>query len=227
MAKYQLLALFSAVLFFAGLSQVFSAVYFQDHADTSTNTSTNATDFIRTSCSATLYPERCYASLSRYANAIQQSPSQLALVAVSVSLRRARRTASYVASLQRAAAAGDPPADARALAALRDCKSTFGDAIDLMRSSLDELRQLKTGETFRWQMGNVETWMSAALTNEDTCTDGFQAVAPGPMKSDISARVASAEEVTSNALALVNSLASKEGNAAESSEAVYFEGRGF
>lgn len=184
----------------------------------------NGSDFIRTSCSTTLYPARCYASLARYANAIQRSPSQLAIVAVSVSLRRARRASAYMSSLSHSPTGASNP---RAAAALRDCSSTFGDAIDQMEQSLAELRQLKSGEEFQWQMSNVETWMSAALTNEDTCTDGFEDLPSGGVKEDVCGRVARVKEVTSNALALVNSLASKQGSSAPSSQAVYLDGRGF
>ncbi|KAL6003485.1 hypothetical protein ACLOJK_023716 [Asimina triloba] len=223
--SHLLLLLVSAAHLFIFLAPSISAYRLYDASENgAANSSSNATAFIRSSCSATLYPERCYNSLARYANAIQDSPSQLALVAVSISLRKARRTAAYAASLlQRSPAASSDP---RALAALRDCRSTFGDAVDLIRQSQAELRQLKTGEEFRWQMSNVETWMSAAETNEDTCTDGFEGVADGPLKADVCARVGSAQEVTSNALALVNSLAAKE-DAAASSPAVYFPGRGF
>lgn len=182
----------------------------------------NASDFIRTSCSATLYPVRCCATLARYSNFIQQSPSQLAIVAVSVSLRRARRASAYLSSLCHGPISSSNPS---AAAALRDCDSTFGDAVDQMKQSLAELHQLKTGEEFLWQMSNVETWMSAALTNEDTCTDGFEELPAGDVKEDVCGRVARVKELTSNALALVNSLASKQGSSP--SQAVDPNGRGF
>lgn len=54
-------------------------------------------------------------------------------------------------------------------------------------------------------MSNVQTWMSAALTDEETCTDGFEDVPNGPVKSDVSAKATGVKQVTSNALALVNS----------------------
>jgi len=79
-----------------------------------------------------------------------------------------------------------------------------------MRGSLKQMRQLGSGgESLLFQMSNVQTWMSAALTNEETCTDGFEDVADGDVKTDVSARVVKVKEVTSNALALVNSYASK------------------
>ncbi|GAB4840431.1 hypothetical protein Ancab_021198 [Ancistrocladus abbreviatus] len=170
--------------------------------------SSNAIHFIRSSCSNTLYPEICYTSLSRYANAVQQDPAQLARIAIGVSLATARRMAIYVSKLSHNAEYGS---DHRAAAALHDCFSTFGDAVDQMHGSLKQMRQLGSAgtnnEALRFQLSNVQTWMSAALTNEDTCTDGFEDVAEGPVKSDVCSRVAGVRELTSNALALVNSYA--------------------
>ncbi|OAY72268.1 21 kDa protein [Ananas comosus] len=59
-----------------------------------------------------------------------------------------------------------------------------------------------------WRVANAQTWLSAALTNEDTCADGFDAVAPGPgsAKGEVLARVRRVKQYTSNALALVNTL---------------------
>ncbi|KAI3453151.1 hypothetical protein Pfo_009814 [Paulownia fortunei] len=171
------------------------------------STTANATEFIRTSCETTLYPELCYHSLSGYANAVQQDPACLARVAVGVSLSRATRMSIYLANLSRQA---DYGADPRAAAALHDCFTVFGDAVDQIRGSLKQMRRLTgAGEELRFQISNVQTWMSAALTNEDTCTDGFDDVADGPVKMDVCDRTVKVKEVTSNALALVNSYVAK------------------
>lgn len=54
-------------------------------------------------------------------------------------------------------------------------------------------------------MSKVQTWMSASLTAQVTCMDGFEDVPDGPVKSDVNSRVTSVKQVTSSALALVNS----------------------
>lgn len=171
----------------------------------SATTETNATDFIRASCSATLYPDVCHSSLYRYASTVHGDPYRLARVAISVSLSRARRTATYVFSVSRQA---DYGGDSRTASALHDCFSNFGDAVDEIRGSMKQMRQLRsTGtdqESFRFQISNVQTWMSAALTDEETCTDGLEDVEDGPVKSEVMAKASEVTKVTSNALALVN-----------------------
>ncbi|XVF85409.1 hypothetical protein PTKIN_Ptkin17bG0115800 [Pterospermum kingtungense] len=171
-------------------------------------TATNATDFIRTSCSTTLYPDLCYVSLSGYADAIQQDPARLARAAVGVSLSKARHMAAYVNNLTRDADYGAEP---RASSALHDCFSNMDDAVEEIRGSLKQMRLVVApgSESFRFQMGNVQTWMSAALTDEETCTDGFEDVAEGPLKTAVIDRAERVKKLTSNALALVNSYAQK------------------
>lgn len=177
---------------------------------TVTSPASSDSEFIRTSCETTQYPELCYNSLSGYANAVQQDPGRLARVAIGVSLSRARNAATYFNNLSKEADYG--AAEPRVASALHDCFSVFGDAVDQIKDSLLQMRQLRTvgsRESFRFQMSNVQTWMSAALTNEDTCTDGFEDVPDGPTKTDVSDHVHNVVGMTSNALALVNSFVSK------------------
>ncbi|KAL0326859.1 UNVERIFIED_CONTAM: Pectinesterase inhibitor 10 [Sesamum angustifolium] len=65
------------------------------------STAANDSEFIRTSCETTLYPELCYHSLAGYANAVQQDPGRLARVAIGVSLSRAARMTIYLANVSR------------------------------------------------------------------------------------------------------------------------------
>ncbi|KAK8481547.1 hypothetical protein V6N13_124523 [Hibiscus sabdariffa] len=174
-------------------------------------TAANDTDFIRASCSVTLYPHLCYSSLSGYADAIQQDPARLARIAIGVSLSKTRHIVAYVSNLTREA---EYRADPRATSALRDCVLNMDDAVDEIDSSLNEMRGLvvPVSESFRFQIGNVQTWMSAALTDEETCTDGFEDVAEGPLKTAVCKRAVKVKKLTSNALALVNSYAQKGAN---------------
>jgi pectinesterase inhibitor-like protein len=199
-----LISIYLATLLFD--LQPIPTVGFPQSIATTTN---NSTDFIRTSCGTTLYPTLCYKSLSRYASAIQQSPAQLALVAIRVNLSKAKHMTVYVSNLTRQA---DYGADSRAASALHDCFSNFGDAVDEITGSLKQMRSLGVngdGQSFRFQMSNVQTWMSAALTDQETCTDGFEDVQEIPLKKDVCDRAENVKKYTSNALALINSYVEK------------------
>ncbi|KAK1304976.1 hypothetical protein QJS10_CPB11g00425 [Acorus calamus] len=169
----------------------------------------NSTNFIRTSCSATLYPQVCYKTLSAYASTIRVSPLQLAQTALNVSLSCARTTLDVVSNLSKAAEA------AAVAPAMSDCVENVGDSADQLRQSLEEMRGL-VGPEFGERIGNIQTWVSAALTNEDTCADALRGGAgegSGGGGSDAAAeearrQVESLGQLTSNALALVNRLTS-------------------
>ncbi|KAF8106140.1 hypothetical protein N665_0147s0092 [Sinapis alba] len=169
-------------------------------------TTTNDLDFIRSSCNATLYPDVCFTSLSGYASAVQDNPARLAKLAIGVSLSRAKHTMSYLSKLSSHASS------ASASPAVHDCVSNVGDAVEQMHGSLQQLREMNHrrpgAPAFRFQMSNVQTWMSAALTDEETCTDGItEEMEEGETKTAICERVADVKRFTSNALALVNTYA--------------------
>ncbi|KAJ6993524.1 hypothetical protein NC653_016609 [Populus alba x Populus x berolinensis] len=54
-------------------------------------------------------------------------------------------------------------------------------------------------------MSNAQTWVSAALTNEDTCLDGFHEV-ESKAKDDVKRKITNVARVTSNALYMINRL---------------------
>ncbi|RWV80243.1 hypothetical protein GW17_00058517 [Ensete ventricosum] len=165
----------------------------------------DATEFVLVRCGATRYPDLCFASLSFYAADIHRSPVRLARFASNVTLVHLLSLCSHVSALRNAGAG-------REAAALRDCTDTLGDAADQVERTTSELGLLQDPlerSEVAWRVSNAQTWMSAALTNEDTCSDGFQDVGGGDasaIEADVRRRVEKVKQYTSNALALVNSL---------------------
>lgn len=65
-------------------------------------------------------------------------------------------------------------------------------------------------QDFVWHMSNVQTWVSPALTDENTCLDGFGGrLMDDRVKAAIRRRIPHVAQITSNALALVNHFASR------------------
>lgn len=130
----------------------------------------------------------------------------LARFAMNVTIGSLKPLSMYINSvLQRTAA--DPSSGA-----LKDCKELIGDAIDLVRNSEKEITGLEVmvGSQVNWRIGNAQTWLSAAMTNEGTCVNGFEEVGSGGSGEDVEMevrqKITKAKQDTSNALALVNSL---------------------
>ncbi|KAL9369193.1 hypothetical protein Peur_040392 [Populus x canadensis] len=139
-------------------------------------------DFINASCKATHYPELCVECLSSYASGIQ-------------------RNNRLVWGLK-----------PREYQAVKDCIENMGDSADRLSQSVREIGHMgrAVGQDFVWHMSNVQTWVSAALTDENTCLDGFSShLMDGNVKAAMKLRITNVAQVTSNALALVNHFASR------------------
>jgi pectinesterase inhibitor-like protein len=89
---------------------------------------------------------------------------------------------------------------------LKDCSGLIIDATDLVRNSEKEVTGLegKVGPEVIWRISNAQTWLSAALTDEGTCTDEFDEA--GEDVEVLCKKLKRAKQLTSNALALVNCL---------------------
>ena len=197
MAKSSLVLLLLSILYIAGTATSAST----------TSSSASATNFIKASCTATTYPALCVQSLSLYATSINQSPRQLIQTALAVSLDKAQSTKTFVYKLTKFK--GVKP---REKAAIKDCFEEIDDTVDRLVKSVKELKNMGSskGSDFQWHISNVQTWISAGLTDENTCVDGFAGKAlNGRIKNSIKARFVHVERVTSNALALINKFGSK------------------
>ncbi|KAM3320158.1 pectinesterase inhibitor 7 [Capsicum chacoense] len=164
------------------------------------------TEFIRTSCKSTTYPNLCFSSLSSHASAIGVSAHLMAHAALTISLETAQSTSAMMMKV-----AHGQGMTKREVGAMSDCVEELGDTVSELRKSLGEMKQLR-GRDFDLKMNDIQTWISAALTNEDTCTEGFGGkVMNGKVKTVVRGKILEVAHMTSNALALINSLASLHG----------------
>ncbi|KAK6936328.1 Pectinesterase inhibitor domain [Dillenia turbinata] len=127
-------------------------------------------EFIKTSCGSTSYPQLCVSSLSTHASAIQNSPKLLTNTALSVTLDNAKATSTFMETLLHSHGL-----TRRQIGAMKDCIEEMRASVDQLRSSLQEMNQFK-GSDFGLMINDVQTWVSAALTDEDTCTDAGNAM---------------------------------------------------
>ncbi|KAK1317166.1 hypothetical protein QJS10_CPA05g00396 [Acorus calamus] len=164
---------------------------------------TNAMDDnVREACKATRHPTLCVRTLSPFSRAAGRSPHRWARAAVSVALAETERVRRDLSREVRARIRAGSP---RAQGALADCAECFGDAVGELWSSLMTLRTLRA-VTFGPQMGDVETWVSAALTDVFTCVDGLKEVRWAAARA-VEGKAVNVTCLASNALALVNRLA--------------------
>ncbi|PIA50100.1 hypothetical protein AQUCO_01300678v1 [Aquilegia coerulea] len=169
-------------------------------AKTSNTFKTNI-QFIQTSCNTTIYQKLCVNSLSSYSNKINSDPQKLAYTALSLTLKSAKNASSVIKSLSR-----QNNLKKNEAAALKDCVENFGESVDELKQSVKEFKNLNVTD-LEYKMSNIKTWVSAALSDDDTCLDGLNEEAVnGYLQDTIRKNVQNVAQMTSNALALVNRL---------------------
>ncbi|KAK6926373.1 Pectinesterase inhibitor domain [Dillenia turbinata] len=160
-------------------------------------TKTKTTVFITNACKSVTYPELCMRSLSSYAFTIKTNPTKLATAALTVSISAAQNTSSLISKLLQ-----KPGLSRFESATLKDCLSQLGDGIGELNDSLKALKKLNRAN-MRFQIANVQTWVSAALTNDDTCNDGVSDKhISTSLKNSVKKSVLNLAMLTSNALSI-------------------------
>lgn len=169
-----------------------------------------STDFIKSKCTSTDYPNLCIASLFPYTSAINDNPVHLVDAALNVSLSSACTISALMARLK--------PSSLQEAEAVSDCVELLKDTVSYLRQSLREMDGLKgRGKEVAEQINDVQTRVSTALTDESTCMDGFGSNDGGQI--DVAAKltrwrvegavrggIVRLAQLTSNALALISCL---------------------
>ncbi|KAK6158019.1 hypothetical protein DH2020_005333 [Rehmannia glutinosa] len=163
-------------------------------------TPNSTSDYIKTSCQTTLYPKLCNKYLTKYAIKIKADPKLLATTALLVAFNTTCSTSETLRNLSTNRAALKP-SETEAVA---ECVEVVSDSVYELQRSMKELNDScnNKGPKFDIQMNDVLTWVSAALTDDDTCMDDF--MTKGEMRSLVRGLVLRIARLTSIALAFVN-----------------------
>lgn len=136
-------------------------------------------------CNHTLYAEACVSSLDP--NATSNDPVQLFHLAVEVTVAELTRASL---ALERFAAI-----DNSTRAAVASCQELFGLSVTCLNDCL------ALGNDPGEVVDDVRTWLSAAVTYQDTCIDGF-ANSSVELQAEVAAILKNSTEYTRNSLAI-------------------------
>ncbi|KAJ1296567.1 hypothetical protein BS78_01G311200 [Paspalum vaginatum] len=168
-------------------------------------------EFVRGCCARTLYPRLCGAGLAPYAASVHSSRARLAVAAANLTLAALDALAARIPPPSPGGGGGSNASSSGG--ALADCADAVAAASDQTARAAERLRGVEraVGPEVRWRVDDALTWLSAAMTYEDTCADGLASrkSAPAPVRAELRVRVRRAKQYTSIALALVNIIVSK------------------
>ncbi|XVF51670.1 hypothetical protein PTKIN_Ptkin04bG0203100 [Pterospermum kingtungense] len=200
-----------AITSYISISAILIFILFTTHQNSclaarKTPSNETETEFIKTSCNATTKPDLCFATFSIYAGEIQASPEILANKSLSLTLNATRSASKTMKKLCKEK--GLKPREA---AALQDCVEEVGDSVDELKRSIGEMHESR-GKSFDFRMSDIKTWVSAALTNDDTCMDDFSEDSmDGDVKAAVRKVIEKVAHMTSFTLTFVNRYADTRG----------------
>lgn len=159
------------------------------------------TNFVKTKCSTTTYPSVCIKTLSPYASYVQTNSFRLCNTALNVAIQGARNASKTISKL-----ASQKGIARNEAAALKDCIYDVKDAIYELKRTLNAMGHLGDADRdFEWS--NAKTWASAAITDAESCMDGFAGRKTNPVvRGKIRSCLLAEEKLISNALYLINHL---------------------
>ncbi|XP_060202955.1 putative pectinesterase/pectinesterase inhibitor 26 [Lycium barbarum] len=158
-------------------------------------------DPLKIVCAVTQHPGSCFDSISSL-NTNQPKPDPEYFL--NLSLQAIVKELTNVTLLPKAliSKVNDPGT----VSALKDCISLFDDALSQLNESA-ELLNVGPGESALTVMkvNNMQTWISAAMTDQDTCLEGLDEMG-SPLVGEVKARVQNAKEYMSNTLAILSNM---------------------
>ncbi|URD84501.1 pectinesterase [Musa troglodytarum] len=149
---------------------------------------------IKDFCRPTDYQATCESSLSEVADNTTD-PKELVNLAFQVTIDHIKKAFDHSTVLSEAAK------DSRTSDALENCRELLDYAIDDLKSSIDRLDGFSLTKLDKF-LDDLKVWISATITYQETCLDGFENTTTDAAESMRKALNSSAE-LTSNILAIV------------------------
>ncbi|KAF8394601.1 hypothetical protein HHK36_020815 [Tetracentron sinense] len=157
-------------------------------------------DMMKQACIGTIAPQSCISNLqSECERKGSQSPTSILRAALTATMNEARRaielfTKFYVLS-------NNP----REQVAVEDCKELLDFSVSELAWSLAEMEKMRANSENIHYEGNLKAWLSAALSNQDTCLEGFEGT-NGDIKSYIKGSLKQVTQLISNVLSMYSRL---------------------
>ncbi|XP_076930304.1 putative pectinesterase/pectinesterase inhibitor 61 [Bidens hawaiensis] len=148
-------------------------------------------------CGRTRYQSLCLDSLLNFPGAQSASVTEMNHISINVTLQRfgkALYTSSEISNLEM---------DTHVRSAYEDC-------LELLEDSVDQLSRSLGSVTTKGSSEDVMTWLSAALTNQDTCIEGLSEVENGYVKQQMDEKLKDLSELVSNSLAIYAATSDKD-----------------
>ncbi|XWS50360.1 hypothetical protein CRYUN_Cryun12cG0081300 [Craigia yunnanensis] len=153
------------------------------------------TQAISKTCSKTRFPNLCVNSLLEFPGSLTASEQDLIHISFNMTLQHFSKALYSTSSFSYV------QMEPRVRSAYDDCLELLEDSVDALSRSLTSVIPSQDGNNKGGSNQDVMTWLSAALTNKDTCTEGFDGVS-GAVKDQVASKLKDLSELVSNCLSI-------------------------
>ncbi|KAK4427450.1 Pectinesterase/pectinesterase inhibitor U1 [Sesamum alatum] len=159
------------------------------------------------SCSSTLYPELCYSAIADSLSDNKKVTSKKDVIVLSLNVTISAVQRNYFA-IEKLLSAEKSNLTKREKTALHDCLETIDETLDELHTAVKDLEEYPLKKSIREHADDLKTLLSSAITNQETCLDGFSYG-----KSDkhvrevlVGGQVLRVEKLCSNSLAMLTNM---------------------
>ncbi|KAI7735824.1 hypothetical protein M8C21_017108 [Ambrosia artemisiifolia] len=194
-SKLFLIASISVLLLVLALISVAVGVKHSRETE-STAALTSAHALVKSSCSSTFYPELCYSTISSHPEVTKKVKTHKDVIELAVNITKTAVEKNYfqIKKLMTTRKGLTP----REIGALHDC-------LQMVSETLEELGDVTKGlKSLRPHASYLKTLMSSAITDQETCLDGFSHDdADKKVRKELEKGQVKVEKMCSNALAMI------------------------
>ncbi|GAV87320.1 Pectinesterase domain-containing protein/PMEI domain-containing protein, partial [Cephalotus follicularis] len=198
--KQIFLALFATLLLVAAVIGIVAGV----NSRNSDHDSSPSRAILKSSCSSTLYPDLCYSAVATVPQTTTKLTTQKDVIEVSLNLTIAAVEHNYF-TVKKLTVTKNLTKQEKV--ALHDCLETIDETLDELHKAVEDLQQYPHKKSLTEHADDLKTLLSAAMTNQETCIDGFSHhEADKRVRQKLIQGQLNVEKMCSNALAMTKNM---------------------
>ncbi|KAM7483948.1 hypothetical protein LguiB_008531 [Lonicera macranthoides] len=165
---------------------------------------TSAHTVLKSSCSSTLYPDLCYSAIATVPGLSKKVTNQKDVIKLSLNITTEAVEHNFF-TIQKLIAL--KKLTKREKIALHDCLETIDETLDELHKAVEDLQDYPAKKTLTEHAGDLKTLISSAITNQETCLDGFSHDGADKHLREVLVKGQThVEKMCSNALAMIKNM---------------------
>ncbi|XP_010029512.2 pectinesterase-like [Eucalyptus grandis] len=162
---------------------------------------------LKSSCSSTRYPDLCYSAVAAFPGAAAGLATQKDVIEASLNITTVAVEHNFFA-VEKLLSKRSKSLTKREKRALHDCLETIDETLDELREAERDLSSYPSAaKSLKQHADDLKTLMSSAITNQETCLDGFSHEdADRQVRKALAKGQVHVEKMCSNALAMIKNM---------------------